>query len=221
MFKFDGPIVNFFNKVADIIILNLLAIVCSIPIITIGASWTAMYYVTVKMVKNEESYIWKDYFKSFAQNFRQATCIWLINLVTLLVLGTNIYILVRGYIPGIPQFAYIITLISFVAVVIVMMFEYPILSHFANTVKNTIKNAMLLAVANLPYAILFTVLTLLPFILVFWASWGLKFLPVIVLVGLSGPAYLCSLGWKRIFGKLDSNADQGEGDEQEESQESE
>ena len=89
VFSPDSPVISFLGKIADLIIINLLVIICSLPIFTIGASWTAMYYVTVKMVKNEESYVTKDFFKSFKQNFRQATVIWLINLIVLLVLGAD------------------------------------------------------------------------------------------------------------------------------------
>ena len=53
------------NKVADLCILNIICLVCCIPIVTAGASITAMYYVTLKMVRNEEAYIVRSFFKSF------------------------------------------------------------------------------------------------------------------------------------------------------------
>ena len=69
LFNLDSPIMVFLSKMADLLILNLLALICCIPIITIGASMTAMSYVTLKMVRDEECYIAKDFFKSFRQNF--------------------------------------------------------------------------------------------------------------------------------------------------------
>ena len=59
-------------------LLNILFLVCSLPIFTIGASFTAMYYVTLKLAENEEGYIARGFLKSFKQNFKQATIIWLI-----------------------------------------------------------------------------------------------------------------------------------------------
>lgn len=220
MFKLDNPIVQFFNKIADIIFLNLLALVCSIPIITIGASWTATYYVTVKMVRGEESYIWKDFFKSFKQNFLQATAIWLINIAVIAVLLADMYIMANGLIKQAPKFLYVAALFTVIVVLIVMVYVYPVLSHFANTIGKTIKNALLLAVANLPYTVLFVVLTFGPLAIMFVPSIGLRVLPIYILIGIAGPAYLASVGWRRIFDRLDPNKDQGDDDGQEESQES-
>ena len=76
----DNKFFVFMGRVADLMILNILCIICCIPIITIGASVTAMYYVTLKMTRNEESYIVRSFFKSFKENFKQATVIWLVAL---------------------------------------------------------------------------------------------------------------------------------------------
>ena len=77
----DNGVTRFLGKVADFMFLNLLWIVCSIPIITIGASTTAMYSVMLKLVKNEEGYIVKGFLKAFKENFRQSTLMWLLYLV--------------------------------------------------------------------------------------------------------------------------------------------
>ena len=77
MFKIDSPLMNFLNKVADIMILNALFILCCLPVFTIGASLSAAYYICYKMIRNEDSYIVKGFFKSFKENFKQATVIWL------------------------------------------------------------------------------------------------------------------------------------------------
>ena len=73
IFSLDSPLFSFLNKVADLILLNILTMICCLPIITIGASMTALHYVVLKMVRDEESYIVRSYFKSFRQNFKQAT----------------------------------------------------------------------------------------------------------------------------------------------------
>lgn len=62
IFNADNKFFGFMGKAADLIILNILFVVCSLPIVTIGASVTAMYYVTLKMIKNEESYISRSFF---------------------------------------------------------------------------------------------------------------------------------------------------------------
>lgn len=78
IFNLDSPVMQALNKVADLIWLNILTMVCCIPIITVGAALTAQHYVVLKMVRNREGYITRSFFKSFKANFKQATCIWLI-----------------------------------------------------------------------------------------------------------------------------------------------
>ena len=75
MFKLDSPFMNFLNKLCDIMILNILVLVFSLPIFTIGAAVTAGYYMSFKMVKNEESYIVKGFWKAFKENFKQSTAV--------------------------------------------------------------------------------------------------------------------------------------------------
>ncbi len=73
IFNMDNKFFTFMGKAADLILLNIIFLICCLPVVTIGASVTAMYYVTLKMVRNEESYISRSFFQSFRQNFRQAT----------------------------------------------------------------------------------------------------------------------------------------------------
>ena len=87
LFNYDNPVWRFIGKLGDLIILNVLWIVCSIPIFTIGASTTAVYYVTLKMVRDEEDSTIKSFFRSFKSNFKQATAIWLILLAAGAVLA--------------------------------------------------------------------------------------------------------------------------------------
>lgn len=69
IFGLESPFMNFLNRVADLIWLNILTMICCIPVVTIGASLTAMNYVLLKMAKNEEGYITKAFFKSFKSEF--------------------------------------------------------------------------------------------------------------------------------------------------------
>ena len=92
LFDLESPLFSGLNKMADLIYLNLLTFVCCIPIITIGASMTALNYVVLKMVRNEDSHLTRQFFKSFKQNFKQATIIWLIILLAIIVLAGDFYI---------------------------------------------------------------------------------------------------------------------------------
>ena len=91
IFNYDNPIWRFMGKFCDILILNVLWIVLSIPIVTIGASTTAVYYVTLKLVRDEEGPTIRSFFKSFKENFKQSTAIWLILLAAGALTGFDLY----------------------------------------------------------------------------------------------------------------------------------
>ena len=98
LFDLDNPVMRFLSRVADLLVLNLLFILCSIPIFTIGASITALYYCFFKMKDQEEGYLAKRFFKSFKENFKQATIMWLLLLILFLVLGFEF--LIFRTVPG-------------------------------------------------------------------------------------------------------------------------
>lgn len=99
IFNYDNPVWRFIGKLGDLIILNILWIVCSIPVFTAGASTTAVYYVTLKLVRDEEDSTIRSFFRSFKSNFRQATGIWLIMLAAGIVLGFDFWFFVSGQMP--------------------------------------------------------------------------------------------------------------------------
>ena len=72
-FNYDNPVWRFIGKLGDLVLLNLLWLVCCIPVFTAGAATTAVYYVTLKLVRDEDDSTIKSFFRSFIQNFKQAT----------------------------------------------------------------------------------------------------------------------------------------------------
>ena len=95
----DNIIVRALSRVFDLILLNLLWLACSLPVITIGASTTALYSVTLKMAANEEGYILRGFLEAFRRNWKQSTVIWLILLVIGAALGADFMIVRR--LPGV------------------------------------------------------------------------------------------------------------------------
>ena len=73
IFEEGSPFQGFLNKVTDLLILNLVTLLLCLPVITAGAALTAMHYVLLKMVRGEEGYIVKSFFRAFKREFRQAT----------------------------------------------------------------------------------------------------------------------------------------------------
>lgn len=199
IFNLDNPVWNFMGKVADLVILNLLVIVCSIPIFTIGASWTAMYFVTMRMVRKEESYIVRDFFRSFKENFKQATVIWLFALLAVGIFAGDV-IIYRMIPEQIPKALMIAVLVLAYLVLGTIIYVFPMLSRYHNTIKGTIKNAFLVSVVNIPYTIIFVLLMSIPFIM---AVFLVELMPFVIMVGFSLPAYVASIFWVRMFRKFE------------------
>ena len=93
----DNKILNMFSRIIDLILLNFLFLLTSIPIFTLGASMTALFSVSLKMVRNEESYIARNYFHAFKKNFKQATLAFLGFAMILLLFSGNIIISYKQY----------------------------------------------------------------------------------------------------------------------------
>ncbi len=199
MFKLDSPLMNFLNRVADIMILNLLLIVFSIPFFTIGAALSAAYYMGFKMVRNEETYIIKGFWKAFKENFRQATVIWLVLLVVFGVLAADYRIIAYS---GIEFAQWIRIAMTTVTVVVLMgvVFIFPLQARFVNPVKNTVKNAFLMALSHLPTAFLLVAVYALPVIVLYIVP---QSLPVIILLAFGILIYMKSVLLLRVFKKYE------------------
>ena len=199
MFNYENPVWQFMGRIADLMILNAMALIFSIPIITIGASWTALYYCTVKIVRKEDTYVWTEFWNSFKSNFKQATIIWLILIPFLAILFVDALMWYND--PTLlPKALKVTTVIVICIVLAITIYVFPILSHFDNTTRNTLKNAFLVSMINIPYTLYFMFLLFLP-ILIVWID--LRFMMLDMLMGISLPALLASFGWSRIFKKLE------------------
>lgn len=201
-FSMDNKFFVFMGKVADLCLLNLVCLACCIPIVTAGASITALYYVTLKMVRNEESYIFKSFFKSFKQNFRQATIIHLIMVAAavLLYLDTNI-VKVMG--EPMSQIMSVIFAVFTLVYAMILLYLYPILAKFYNSVKNTFTNAVLMAIRHLPYTIIMLIICALPLLIFFVPSLQMQMTLILLLLlfGMAVIAYLNSFFLVKIFDK--------------------
>lgn len=199
IFNLDNPVMVFLARIADLIILNVLAIICSLPIITIGASWTAMHYVTIRMVRKEEGYIAKDFFKSFKENFKQATIIWIIAMVALFVIVGDYFIFFSDP-TDIPKWIMVIIVILSYLVLSTIVFVFPLLARYKNTTGKMILNAFLLSIANVPHAVTHIVFFILPIVLLIFKP---HFIALIGMIGYAGLAYIGSIFWNQIFKKME------------------
>ena len=203
MFKLDSPLVNFLNKVADILILGVVFMIACIPVITAGAAFTAAYYMGFKMVKNEETYIIKGFFKAFKDNFKQATIIWIFVLLLFGVILADYRIILYSGVSFASWIRIAMVSVSLVAALGVV-FLFPLQARFQNTVKHTIKNAFLMALSHLPSAILLILIYAVPYFLLWLVP---RIFPLVFLLGFGGIFYFKSFVLLRVFRKYESTID--------------
>lgn len=196
--SFNSPLMRFMSKVTDLIILNLIFIFFSLPLFTIGSSMTALYYVALKMADNTEGSIPKQFFNSFKSNFKQATVIWLIIVAAVMVFWIDISAFIRNQ----EHYASPVKIIVFIfgiVLVVTALQVFAVLAKFDNTIGQTIKNALVIALTQLIKSIAILAFWLLPIAAVII---NLRLLPVIITVGFSAPAYLSSLLLNSTFDKI-------------------
>lgn len=206
----DNVIVRALNKICDMVCLNILWLVCCIPVFTIGASTTALYTVMMKMVKNEEGYIFRGFFKAFKENFKQSTIMWII----LFMLGIVCFIdyRVAGMITGTGGM--ILRVIFFLFgffILSVMIYVFPLTARYENTIGATFRNAMLLTIGRFPYTLLMVAVMAVAVVASVWNSVTLMFaIPLWFLIGGSLLAWINSfILWRvfRVFESEDKNSD--------------
>lgn len=202
VFDMDGPVFSTLNRLADLVWLNILYIICCIPIVTIGASTTAMYYVTMKIVKNEEGYITRSFFKSFKMNFKQATLLWLLALAVGGILALDYSIMTDRFGDIVALSATIKKVVLGILIIIggiylfTMVYLFPLLAKFDNNIKNTVKNSLLISIRHFPFTLLLIVIPIIPFVLMLFVN---QLILLIFLIVFSLIAFISSYIYVRIF----------------------
>lgn len=152
---YDNPIMNTLRFITDIVLLNILFVVCSIPIVTIGASLTSLYAVTMQMVRKESPSVSNEFFQAFKKNFKQSTVLWLLTAVIGVIIGLDIYFIRNGLVNGFFEKLLIIVLgIAGLLLATGLVYLYPYIARFVNTTKEYLKNSFIIGVMNFPFTIM-------------------------------------------------------------------
>ncbi|MGN0977469.1 MAG: YesL family protein [Faecousia sp.] len=196
-FDMENPVMRALSTVADLIILNLLTLLCSLPIVTAGAAIIAMNAVSIRIIRNEDGNLLKDYFHAFAANWKKGTALWLLALLCAVLLIAD-YFAAKAYISMLcPVIAAMGVLVLTLAI-----YAFALLARYENTLGGTLKNAVSLAVGFFPRT-----LGMVLFTLIFWLL-TIQYLrfgaPVLLMFGLSLPCYVCVLLMNPIFIKIEN-----------------
>ena len=176
----DRPLLAFITKMAYSAYLNILWLICCLPIVTIGASTTALFYVTLKMAEDRDDGLTGMFFRAFRQNFLPATKLWLV------LLGAGAFLAIDGYIVWhIWSQSIFWTLVAALLIVaaivyaVVLLYAFPLLARFENTTFGILKTALLVGLRYLVCTLLMA---------------GIYFLMGWVVVNLFTPAFLLGFG---------------------------
>ena len=174
------------GRVADVFFLTVMWAVCSLPVVTAGASTTALYYVSLKMAKNREGYLWKSFFRAFKDNFAQSTVVWLVMLAMGAFLGMDLYFFYHLDAKT-AVFAFWLFLVFTVLYFFVAVLVFPLEARLDTNVGNLFFMAFMVSIKNFSWVMLMlvTVVCILAVgVFVFWP---------VLLVGAGTIAYLHSL----------------------------
>jgi len=160
-FNIDGPFYKFGNILADIMILSVMWWVLCVPIVTIGASTSAMFYVTTRRVTDRDGYLFRDFFKSFKNNFKQSTIVWLILILIGLILYTNISNMAALDIsPTLKLFLYPFQIVFLVELVLNALYIFVVIARFDMKLKDTFKTAVFMVHKHLLTTLMLVILLL-------------------------------------------------------------
>ena len=205
-FNYDNDIWRFVGRLADIMVLNLLWIVCSLPIVTFGISTTALYYCTLKIVKDEDDGNFRMFFRSFKRNWKEGLIIWLILLPVLgillldhrffTVLFQN-HAVLRFLLQGITDALILLWIFVF-------LYVWPLLSRFENSWQKVMLHALLMSIHHLPYTLGILALDFASILLVFFLLRLVPmFVPVFFILGFPLLAWMNSAFFRRIFARYE------------------
>ena len=202
IFAADSALSRLLSRVADLMILNVLFIVTSLPIVTIGASLTALNFVALRFPKDESESVPRDYFRSFRQNFRQATIVWGVILIVGAVLAAW-YILATNLTLGAVAQLILLGIWYVIAIAFIgtVLYVFPYLSRFEGSTREVFRNARLMSWRHTLTTLVIVVISGLSILItVFYpqlVGYGLLWF----LIGFAGVAVVEGLMFARVFRK--------------------
>ena len=198
LFSPDSKFMRAMSLLGDLIVLNLVFLLCCVPVVTVGAALTALDTAAFRLSRGNEGRLLALFFRSFRQSFRRATFLWLLLLLVFAValLGLRLFSVFGGALRLLLVPSALLMLLALFAA----GYAFPLLSQFENTVIGTLKNAVFLSLGYLPRTLLITALNLFPFALLLWDTY-LFFCTGFIWVFLyfSAAAYLIAKLLKKVF----------------------
>ena len=155
--SYDGLLMTSLRKLVNYVLLGILWIIASVPLITFGAATTAMFFTAEKAIHLDNGKLFSTFLKCFCREFKQATILWLIALVLLMILTVNILILMW---VELPSFVTVILVIPLLLGFGWLQLWFGYLSRFEDTTRVLLINTIRMTLMNFPYILLLVVLAI-------------------------------------------------------------
>lgn len=203
LFDPDSSFSRGMERVWSLVVLNVLWLLCSLPLVTLGASSTALYAVLGKMLEGEDDHVARRFFRAWRENWKQATPVWLVLLAVIALCGFDLWISAAN-----ERFLWELLAVAALQLVgMELTFVFPLMARYENTRRNHMKNALLVALGNAPRMLLAWLLWALPIGLCLFVEGMLLYLSLLwLLIGCSSLSYLTARVLRPIFRRLDENA---------------
>ena len=192
IFSYDNPMTRFLAKLGKLLWLNFLGLITSLPLFTLGASTCALYYTTLRLVRDEEGYLTREYFHAFRNGFPKASFFFFFIAAVSAVCCTDFFYFGKSELLALRFLAFLIAgfLLFFLFAAVYLL---PLTAQFNNTIGGTFRAALGIASQNLHWSFCLLILNVaLPLVILF------RFLPLIVF-GPALPVFLQSYLLNRIF----------------------
>ena len=183
LFNLDNKFFQGINKIVDCICLSFLWVLLCIPVVTAGAATTALYYTVNKVIRNNRSYIWKEFWHAFRTNFKQSTLVWLILIFIYAIMGMDCYIMFQYAKAGVSYGSlYIVFAVLMLIVTMWANYLFPYMARFENTLKAVLKNCVIMALLNLGKSVVLLVLFLAAFVVTYVFFPAIMILPAVYML---------------------------------------
>ena len=195
IFDMDNPFFSFMGRLADYVILNLLFLLTSCPVITIGTALCAVHEVIPRMAQGTEGSLYRTYMQAYIRNFRRTVPVWCLLLISGLVLVFDVTIAADALGAGMQRVA--MPVVGCLLLLWLLVFSWIFLmgASAGEGAGNMLRTSLYTAVRNLPRSLLMILIEILPAVCyVFFMQIFLGIvLPFYVCVGFSLSAALCSV----------------------------
>lgn len=213
----DHPVVRFLTVLCDLLIVNLLWVICSLPIVTIGASTKAMYSIMLKLARKEPVSTIREYFQALREGFVPSLILWVITALALAIFVADL--LYASVQVGSSRILFIVaSAVSGAVSLSLATWSFSLAASFENTVKGYLKNSLAMAFVSPGQTIIMWCLYAFPvlfFILIPRTAQAVV-APLYIMMGATLPCYFVAQLQQKVYDRINAQQSAASGEEEQE-----